>query len=327
MNWLNVPKKIYFKRGSIAVALKELSEVYSFKSAFIVSDAKLYRKGIPSKVNDLLISKGIRVSEFFSINAVPTFEDIHNAIPMMQEFKPDVIIGVGGSAAMNAAKAMWLLYENPDLDLKKTADKFNIVKTGDPEFPKVGEKAQLVLVSTTAGSGAECTPFTVLSDDKGKKCSIASYELLPVIAIIDADFAMEASREQLRDSGLTVLTQAVRAYISPDATDYIRGFCKDAVTRVIKELPEAVAKGASAPEAVENIVNASALAGIAIGNAQKSIDPEAVWYPTHEEKSPDADTKTKIVELAKAVGIFGKTDDDLFDAWIDTCLKLHRLKA
>ncbi|MGP1442237.1 MAG: iron-containing alcohol dehydrogenase [Anaerovoracaceae bacterium] len=327
MNWLNVPKKVYFKRGSMAVALKELSEVYGFKSAFIVSDAQLYRDGIVSKVNNFVSERGIRTCEFFSLDAIPSFENIRNAMPSMHEFKPDVIIGVGGSAAMSAAKAMWMLYENPDLDLKDASKKFNAAKAGDTSFPKTGEKTQLVLVSTKPGSGAECTPYSVLADDSGKKCVIAGYNLLPLIAVIDADFALSSSPEQMRDSGLTVLTQAVRAYLAPNVTDYVKGFCKDAVLRVIEDLPTAVAKGSAVPEAVENIVNASTLAGMAIGNAQYTIDPEAVWYPTHDEKSPDADTKAKIVELAKAVGIFGKNDDELFDAWIDACTKLHRLKA
>lgn len=327
MNWLNVPNKVYFKRGSMAVALKELSEVYGFKSAFIVSDAQLYRDGIVSKVKNFVLDRGIRTCEFFSLDAVPSFENIRNAMPSMHEFKPDVIIGVGGSAAMSAAKAMWLLYENPDLDLNDAAKKFKVAKAGDASFPETGNMAQLVLVSTKPGSGAECTPYSVLTDDKGKKCVITGYNLLPVIAVIDANFALNTSRIQMRDAGLTVLTQAVRAYLAPTSTDYVKGFCKDAIIRIIENLPVAVEKGAAAPEAVENVVNASAIAGMAVGNAQHTIDPEAVWYPTHEEKSPDAATKAQLVELAKSVGIFGKTDDELFDAWIDACAKLHRLKA
>ena len=215
MYMLNLPKKVYFKKGAMNVALKELDEVYGFKRAFIVSDANLYRLGIVNPVDAWVRGRGIRTAEFFTFDSVPSFENVRSGLPKMLEYNPDVIIAVGGGSVMSAAKAMWLLYENPDLDLNEVADKFSSLDgeydANYADFPDTGKKAKLVLIATTAGSGAECSPFSVLADDNGKLRVIASYKLLPEIAVIDSMFSENMPTELVKKSGLTALSQAVRA--------------------------------------------------------------------------------------------------------------------
>ena len=165
MNMLNLPKKVYFKKGSMGVAFREFAEVYGFKRAFIISDANLYKNGALDSVEKLMRKKEIRTAEFFTLDEVPTFENVRSGLPKMLEFQPDIIIGIGGGSVMSAAKAMWLLYENPELDLEATAAKYNSLAASDNDFPAVGKKAKLALMATTAATGAECSPFAVLADD------------------------------------------------------------------------------------------------------------------------------------------------------------------
>ena len=175
MNMLNLPRKVYFKKGSMGVAFREFAEVYGFKRAFIISDANLYRSGAIDSVEKLMRKKGIRTAEFFSLDEVPTFENVRSGLPKMLEYQPDIIIGIGGGSVMSAAKAMWLLYENPEMDLEAVAAKYNTLAASDNDFPATGRKAKLALMATTAATGAECSPFAVLKNDKGEKCVIANY--------------------------------------------------------------------------------------------------------------------------------------------------------
>ena len=319
MNMLNLPKKVYFKKGSMGVAFREFAEVYGFKRAFIISDANLYKNGALDSVEKLMRKKEIRTAEFFTLDEVPTFENVRSGLPKMLEFQPDIIIGIGGGSVMSAAKAMWLLYENPELDLEATAAKYNSLAASDNDFPAVGKKAKLALMATTAATGAECSPFAVLADDKGKKCVIASYSLVPEMAVIDSVFSETVSAELAKNGGLTALSLAVRAYTVPGASEYTQGFAREAAESVLAHLEAAVA---GCPVAREKMATAAAIAGMAYGNAADTLDPDAGVYPTEAEKK---DSNARIIDLAKHAGIGGASDAKVFAAWISACEKLASL--
>lgn len=328
MNMLNLPKKVYFKKGSMCVAFKEIDEVYHAKRAFIISDANLYRLGAVAPVTDFIRGRGIMTAEFFTIDAEPTFENVRSGLPKMLEYQPDFIIGVGGGSVMNVAKAMWLLYENPDLDLNEAAKNFGTLAAEEASFPTVGNKAKLALLATTTATGAECSPFIVLKNDAGEKCVIASYKLLPEIACVDSDYSESMSPDLTKKSGQTALTQAVRAYVSEYASEYTEGIAREAVGVVFKYLEDAVKNGAKAPVAYERLSYAAVLAGIALSNAAPTIDPNAVFYPTEDEKSADkigADALARIVDLAKHAGIKADSDKKVFEAWIAACEAINSL--
>ncbi len=319
MNMLNLPKKVYFEKGSMGVAFREFAEVYGFKRAFIISDANLYKNGALDSVEKLMRKKEIRTAEFFTLDEVPTFENVRSGLPKMLEFQPDIIIGIGGGSVMSAAKAMWLLYENPELDLEAVAAKYNTLAASDNDFPAVGKKAKLALMATTAATGAECSPFAVLADDKGNKCVIASYSLVPEMAVIDSVFSETVSAELAKNGGLTALSLAVRAYTAPGASEYTQGFAREAAESVLANLEAAVA---GCPVAREKMATAAAIAGMAYGNAADTLDPDAGVYPTEAEKK---DSNARIIDLAKHVGIDGASDAKVFAAWISACEKLASL--
>jgi acetaldehyde dehydrogenase/alcohol dehydrogenase len=298
MNMLNLPKKVYFKRGSMNVALKELDEVYGLKRAFIISDANLYRSGIVAPVNDWLRNRNIRCAEFFTLSEVPSFADVKSGLPKMLEFEPDVIVAVGGGSVISAAKAMWLQYENPEVDLADVAAKFGKLTGTDVGFPTTGKKAKLVAVATTFGTGAQNSPFAVLSDDAGKKVVIASYTLLPEISVTDAIFADNMSAELIKKSGAALLSQVIRAFADPGSNAYTQGILAEAAKGVVENI-EAAVNGC--PVAIDKLANAGAIAGYAVGNAVQTIDPDAELYPTAKEKGakdPAVDALAKLIGLA-----------------------------
>ena len=276
MNMLNLPKKVYFKSGSMNVALRELSEVYHLKRAFLISDPGSYRAGLVSPVDRWLRGQGIRTAEFFSIGAIPSFADIRSALPKLQEFEPDVIVGIGGGAAMSAAKAMWMLYEDPALDLAEAVE--------HPERIRTGTKAMLALVATTFESGAQTSPFAVVKDDEGSTRVIKSFQLLPEISVTDARFTESLTPAQVKTCGLVTLSQSIRALAARDDCAYTRGLLRDAVRLVLDYLSAAEA---GSPDAREKLHNAAALAGAAYGNTLETMDPEAPLYPADDDKAPE----------------------------------------
>ena len=310
MNMLNLPKKVYFKRGAMNVALKELHEVYDFKRAFIVSDANLYTAGAAAPVIDWLRVRGIRCAEFFTISEVPTVADVLSAQPKLNEFEPDVIVAVGGGSVISAAKAMWIKYENPDVDLTSLQSKLSGT---DTTFPVMGKKAKLAVVPTTFGTGAQNSPFAVLADDAGKKFVIASYALLPEISVTDSIFAESMPADLIKKSGIALISQAIRAYAAPGANAYTEGQLAVAVDAVLKNL-EAAMNGCK--EAMYSLCNAGAIAGYMVGNAVDTIDPDAEAYPTAKEKGAD---DAKIDALAKEIGLADA------EALIAACEKLAAL--
>lgn len=291
MNMLNLPKKVYFKNGSANVALRELSEVYHMKRAFLVSNPRLFRSGVVSSIDRQLRKQGIRTAEFFSIGAVPSFADLRSGLPKLLEFEPDVIVGVGGGAAMSAAKALWLLYENPGLDLAKAAE--------SPARIRTGIDAKLVLVATSFGSGAQNSPFSVLKDDAGGTCVINSFQLLPEISVTDARFTESLSPAQVKACGLTTLSQSIRAFASSGCSEYTQGLLREAVRAVLNNLKAAES---GCPIALEKLHNAAALAGAAYGNGMDTIDFTVPFYPTTTEKAAEHD---RIEMLAHDLGMPG----------------------
>lgn len=327
MNWLKLPKKVYFKRGGYAVAVKEFADVYNFKRALIVTDAELYTSEVCAVVEGLINKQGIRTAEFFTAEQQPTVATALSGLPKMQEFEPDVIVAVGGCSIISLAKIMHLLYEAPEADIPALAAKYN--KADDLEldytFPKLGQKCKLVTVSAYGGSGAEFTPFAVIKDENGADLTVTSYQFIPEMAICDPEFSLYASPEATKASGLNVLSNAVRAFLSDQATDYTRGFAKDAVKDVFTYLDRAIANGEDDPEARINMMAASAIAGMAFGNACATIDPAAPAYPSEAEKDvanmSEAQLKL-VVELCDYCGIdtgAAKKDSTIFGKWIQAC--------
>ncbi|WP_294856534.1 iron-containing alcohol dehydrogenase [uncultured Oscillibacter sp.] len=274
MNMLNLPKKVYFKNGCANVALRELSEVYHMKRALLVSNPRLYRNGIVSSIGRQLRKQGIRTAEFFSIGAVPSFADLRSGLPKLSEFEPDVIVGIGGGGAMSAAKALWLLYENPEMDLAAAVE--------SPARIRTGVKAKQVLVATSFGSGAQNSPFCALKNDSGDICVINSFALLPELSVTDARFTESLSPTQIKACGLSTLSQSIRAFAGDGCCEYTQGLLGEAVRAVLKNL-KAAENGC--PVALEKLHNAAALAGAAYGNAMDTIDFTAPFYSFSTEKA------------------------------------------
>ncbi len=273
MNMLNLPKKVYFKSGCANVALRELSEVYHMKRALLVSNPKLFRSGVVSSIGRQLRKQGIRTAEFFSIGAVPSFADLRSGLPKLLEFAPDVIVGIGGGAAMSAAKALWLLYENPELDLAAAAE--------SPSRIRTGVKARQVLLATSFGSGAQNSPFCVLKNDSGDICVIKSFALLPELSVTDARFTESLSPTQIKACGLATLSQSIQAFAGDGCCEYTQGLLREAVRIILRNFKAAES---GCPAALEKLHNAAALAGAAYGNAVDTIDLTVPFYPFTAEK-------------------------------------------
>lgn len=268
MLWLRLPEKVYFKKGCTSVALKELKDYYHSKKAFVVTDANLFEIGMCQPILDQLTEMGIATSIFYDIRVDPQIQDAMKGLPAMHEFQPDVIIAIGGGSAIDTAKIMWLMYEHPEENFLDLATVFIDIRKRVYEFPKMGQKAKLVCIPTTAGTGSEVTPFTIISDaNTGAKWPLADYELLPTMAIVDADNMMNMPKGVTRASGYDVLTHAVEAYVSVMASDYTDGFALTAIKSVFNYLPRAYKYGAKDPEARIKMADASCLAGIAFANA------------------------------------------------------------
>ncbi len=296
MNWLSVPKKIYFKDGSMPVAFGELSTIYGLKRAFIISDSAQYNAGVVAPVIDFILDKGISYAEFFNVSATPSFADVRSGLPKMLEFQPDVIIAVGNASVMSVAKAMWLQYENAEEDIAALASKHNNV--AEPLKCKVtGEKAMFVALGTTPGGcAAEMTPFAVLADDDDKLTCIADYSLLPEIAVVDADYAESIDKAEIKASALNVLLAAIAAYAGEGASDYIQGQAREAVKAVLSNI-EAAANGCK--QGLIKLTYAGALAGMAFGNSYAAINPAAGENPLDVKA---LEKNENVADLAKEAG-------------------------
>ena len=268
MLWFRAPEKIYMKRGCLPVALDELKYVMGKKKAFIVTDNFLYNNGYTKIITDKLDELGIAHTTFFEVTPDPTLECAIKGAEAMKVFEPDCIIAIGGGSPMDEAKIMWVLYEHPDVDFMDMAMRFMDIIKRVYTFPKMGEKAYFVAIPTTAGTGSEVTPFAVITDEKtGIKYPLADYELLPDMAIVDADLMMNMPKGLTAASGIDALTHALEAYASMMATDYTDGLALKAIKLIFDYLPRAYEKGALDPEARERMANASTIAGMAFANA------------------------------------------------------------
>ena len=268
MLWFRAPEKVYIKRGCLPVALEELKNAINKKRAFIVTDTFLYENGYTKVITDKLDEMGISHETFFNVAPDPTLACAKEGVKLIDAFKPDCIIAVGGGSAMDAAKIMWVMYEHPEVDFMDMAMRFMDIRKRVYTFPKMGEKAYFIAVPTSAGTGSEVTPFAVITDEQtGIKYPLADYELLPKMAIVDCNMMMNAPKGLTAASGIDAVTHALEAYASMMATPYTDGLAKEALIKIFEYLPRAYENGANDPEAREEMANAATMAGMAFANA------------------------------------------------------------
>lgn len=347
MLWFRAPEKVYFKKGCLPVALKELGTMGK-KKAFIVTDSFLYKNGYTKAITDELDAMGIQHTTFYDVAPDPNLTCATEGAKAMRLFEPDCIIAIGGGSAMDAGKIMWVMYEHPEADFMDMAMRFMDIRKRVYMFPKMGEKAYFVAVPTSSGTGSEVTPFAVITDDRtGHKYPLADYELLPKMAIIDADMMMNQPKGLTSASGIDALTHALEAYASIMATDYTDGLALKAMKNIFKYLPSAYENGAADAIAREKMADASTLAGMAFANAFLGVCHSmahklGAWHHlphgvanalliTEVMRFNAADVPTKMgtfsqyqyphaleryVECADFLGIKGKTDEEKFENFI-----------
>ncbi len=357
MLWFRAPEKVYFKRGCLGVALKELGkQVYNKKKAFIVTDSFLYQSGFTKKITDILDAEGVTHSTFFNVAPDPTLACANEGVKQMRDFAPDVIIAIGGGSPMDAAKIMWVMYEHPEVDFQDMAMRFMDIRKRVYRFPHMGDKALFVAIPTTAGTGSEVTPFAVITDEKtGTKYPLADYELMPDVAIVDSDLMMNQPKGLTSCSGIDAMSHALEAIASVMATDFTNGIAKEAIKLIFEYLPRAYAQGANDAEAREKMANASTMAGMAFANAFLGVCHSmahklgSYWHIPHgmanslmlEEvirfNSSEQPTKmgtfpqyaypqckARYADAARFLGLKGKNDDELVESLIK---KLKELQA
>ena len=265
MQWFKVPEKIYFEAGSI----QYLEKMPDIERAFIVTDEGMVKLGYVDKILYHLRKRHKYVhSEIFSdVESDPSFDTVKKGVEVMKGFKPDVIIALGGGSPIDAAKGMWLFYENPDADVEGLKLKFMDIRKRTYKFPKLGTKCKMVAIPTTSGTGSEVTSFAVLTDkNKNKKYPLADYELTPDVAIVDPDLVMSLPKSVTADTGMDVLTHALESYVSNMASDYTDGLAEKAAELVVENLEKAYDCG-NDKTAREKMHNASTIAGMAFTNA------------------------------------------------------------
>ena len=268
MLWFRSPEKVYIKKGCLPIALEELKEINPRKKAFIVTDRFLYDNGYTRPITEKLGDMGIAYTVFSEVEPDPTLKIAKKGAEMMTNFAPDVIIAIGGGSAMDAAKIMWVLYEHPDADFTDMAMRFSDIRKRIYTFPKMGEKAYFIAVPTSAGTGSEVTPFAVITDsDTGIKYPLADYELMPDMAIVDADLQMSAPKGLTAASGIDAVSHSMEAFASMLATDYTDSLALRSLKIMFEYLPRAYENGANDPEAREKTANAATMAGMAFANA------------------------------------------------------------
>ena len=268
MLWFRSPEKVYIKKGCLPVALEELKEINPRKKAFIVTDRFLYENGYTRPITEKLGDMGIAYTVFSEVEPDPTLKIAKKGAEMMTNFAPDVIIAIGGGSAMDAAKIMWVLYEHPDADFTDMAMRFSDIRKRIYTFPKMGEKAYFIAVPTSAGTGSEVTPFAVITDsDTGIKYPLADYELMPDMAIVDADLQMSAPKGLTAASGIDAVSHSMEAFASMLATDYTDSLALRSLKIMFEYLPRAYENGEGDPEAREKTANAATMAGMAFANA------------------------------------------------------------
>ena len=358
MLWFRAPEKVYMKQGCLSVALDELGSVMNKKKAFIVTDSFLYANGYTKPIEQKLDEMGIMHTTFSEVAPDPTLACAKMGAKLMESFKPDVIIAVGGGSPMDAAKIMWVLYEHPEVDFEDMAMRFMDIRKRVYTFPHMGDKAYFIAIPTSAGTGSEVTPFAVITDEQsGIKYPLADYELLPDMAIVDADMMMNAPKGLTSASGIDAVSHALEAYASIMATDYTDGLALQALKVLFEYLPkayESAVTGVPNKEAREKMANAATMAGMAFANAFLGVMhsmahklgafhhiPHGVANALMMNEvllfnSKEAPTKMgtfsqydhphtlrRYAEVAEALGIGGKDDDEKLQNLLDriTALK------
>ncbi len=265
MQWFKTPEKIYFKRGCLDFALAELQ---GHKRAFIVTDKTMTTIGITGRVGSILEKNGMMYQVFDAVKPDPDLTTIGLILEQVRRFEPDVFISIGGGSPMDAAKIVWLMYEQPELSFEDIAMRFMDIRKRIVDFPRLGQKAKMVAIPTTSGTGSEVTPFTVITDDRtNQKYPITDYSILPNMAIVDPDLAMSMPKGLTAFSGVDVLTHALEAYTSIMANNLSDGQALEAARLVFKYLPRSYENGANDPKAREKMHYAATLAGQAFANA------------------------------------------------------------
>ncbi len=356
MLWFRAPQKVYFKKGCMPVALDELGTVMHKKKCFIVTDSFLYKNGYVKPIEEKLDQMGIQHTCFYEVAPDPNLSSATAGAAAMRAFEPDCIIALGGGSAMDAGKIMWVMYEHPEVDFLDMAMRFMDIRKRVYTFPKMGEKAYFVAIPTSSGTGSEVTPFAVITDDRtGTKYPLADYELLPNMAIIDADNMMTQPKGLTSASGIDALTHALEAYASIMATDYTDGLALKAMKNIFTYLPSAYENGANDPIAREKMADASCMAGMAFANAflgvchsmahklgayhhlphgvanallitevmrfnAVEVPPKMGTFPQYQYPH----TLSRYVECANFCGVFGENDEDTLNKFID---KIEELKA
>ena len=355
MLWFRAPEKVYIKKGCLPVALDEVGNVMQKKKAFIVTDSFLYKNGYTKPITDKLDEMGVTHTTFFNVAPDPTLTCAKEGVAAMNAFQPDCIIAVGGGSAMDAGKIMWVMYEHPEVDFLDLAMRFMDIRKRVYTFPKMGEKAYFIAVPTSAGTGSEATPFAVITDERtGVKYPLADYELMPNMAIVDADFHMTAPKGLTAASGIDAVTHCLEAYASMMATDYTDGLAIRSLQMIFQYLPRAYDNGPNDPVAREKMANAATMAGMAFANAFLGVCHSmahklgafhhlphgvanalmidyvlrfnAAEVPTKMGTFPQYDhphTLARYAEVADALGVKGRTDADKLEGLIK---KIDELK-
>ncbi len=268
MLWFRVPEKVFIKSGCLEEATAEIGEVYNSKKVFIVTDKFLFENGYTERITKKLDELSIKHTVFYDIMPDPTLASARAGAEQMRSFAPDCILAIGGGSPIDAAKIMWVLYEQPDADFMEMALRFADIRKRIYSYKKLGRKALFVAVPTSAGTGSEVTPFAVITDDEsGIKYPLADYELLPDMAIVDPSLMLTMPKGLTAASGIDALTHSLEAYGSMLATDFTDALALGAMGIIFKYLPEAYDDGEAAPKAREKMANASTMAGMAFANA------------------------------------------------------------
>ena len=349
MLWFRAPEKVYIKKGCMPVALQELKDVLGKKRAFVVTDSFLYKNGYTKPITDKLDAMNIPYTVFSDVEPDPSLLSAQNGAEAMRKFEPDVIIALGGGSAMDAAKIMWVLYEHPEADFADMAMRFIDIRKRVYTFPKMGEKAYFVAIPTSSGTGSEVTPFAVITDQEtGIKYPLADYELMPNMAIVDADNMMSGPKGLTAASGIDAVSHALEAYASVMATDFTDGLALKALKVIFEYLPACYDNGMNEPVAREKVAHAATMAGMAFANAflgvchsmahklgafhhiahgvanalmlEQVIRFNSAEVPTKMGTFPQYDhphTLARYAEIARFLGFVGKDDAESVEKLID----------
>lgn len=353
MQWFKVPSKIYFERDSI----EYLHQMRDVERVFIVTDRSMVDLGYVTRVTDELEKRRnkVQVQLFCDVEPDPSIQTVKKGLSLMQAFRPDTIIALGGGSPMDAAKGMWLFYEHPEVNFDDLKQKFMDIRKRAFRYPELGKKSKLVCIPTTSGTGSEVTPFAVITDkEEGKKYPLADYSLTPTVAIVDPALTMQLPPSITADTGMDVLTHATEAYVSTLASDFTDGLALQAVKMVFEYLPRAVANGKNDPEAREKMHNAATLAGMAFANAFLGVNhslahkiggeyhvphgranailmPYVIRYNGTKPEKPGVWPKynyykadEKYCELAKLIGLKFNTIEEGVEAFAQACANLGK---